>query len=348
VLLRIVAVALALAGVVAALALLLGPVTQWAGGSTVRGLTGKEKADAINGVRQTLLQAAAGTAALSVLLFTGLTFLLNRRGQVTDRYAKAIGLLASEKIDERVGGVYSLEHVMLESERDHDTVVQVLAAFVREHAPIKAKARDTVASESGRWMHPPTGTPHGRKPGLIEPSADVQAALTVLGRRPRRDETPRLDLRRTDLRGADLFNARLEGADLTGAHLGRARLARAHLEAAYLTSARLERADLSIAHLRHAYLGGAHLDGAYLGGAHLQGADLSDAYLRRTFLGGAHLEGARLDRAHLEGAHLDRAHLKGAHLLEVEGLTRAQISDALTDAQTRLPHYLTMEGNSSA
>jgi hypothetical protein len=89
---------LAAAAVIVVLALLLGPITSWAGGSTVRHLTGKNKADAINGVRQTLLQAAAGTAALTVLVFTGLTFTLNRRGQVTDRYTKAIGLLASEKL----------------------------------------------------------------------------------------------------------------------------------------------------------------------------------------------------------------------------------------------------------
>jgi len=75
---------LAVMAVLAVLSLLLGPITSLASGTTVHHLSGKEKADAINEVRQTLLQAAAGTAALTALVFTGMTFTLNRRGQVTD------------------------------------------------------------------------------------------------------------------------------------------------------------------------------------------------------------------------------------------------------------------------
>ncbi|WP_078969972.1 pentapeptide repeat-containing protein [Streptomyces natalensis] len=86
----------------------------------------------------------------------------------------------------------------------------------------------------------------GRRRGVIQvalsqTSEPVQAALTVLGRRPRdRDEPFVLQLHRTDLRGAILADA--------------------HLEAASLAHARLEGAILI----------GARLDGAYLGGAHLE------------------------------------------------------------------------------
>jgi hypothetical protein len=69
----------------------LGPMAWLVGGSTVRRLGGKDRADAINSVRQILLQVAAGGAALAVVVFTGRTFALSRRGQVTDRYTKAIG-----------------------------------------------------------------------------------------------------------------------------------------------------------------------------------------------------------------------------------------------------------------
>jgi hypothetical protein len=40
-----------------------------------------------------------------------------------------VALLASDKMAERVGAVYALEHVMVESPVDHDTVVNVLATF---------------------------------------------------------------------------------------------------------------------------------------------------------------------------------------------------------------------------
>jgi hypothetical protein len=61
---------------------------------------------------------------------------------VTDRYIKAIGLLASEKPDERLGGIYALERLMADSPRDQPTIVEVLAAFVRRtsHAPERTPA----------------------------------------------------------------------------------------------------------------------------------------------------------------------------------------------------------------
>jgi hypothetical protein len=96
----------------------------------VAALRGKDAADAVNAVRQTLpAAAAAGLAAAVGLAFTARTFYLSRRGQVTDRYTKAVALLASDKMAERVGAVYALEHVMVQSPVDHDTVVNVLVTF---------------------------------------------------------------------------------------------------------------------------------------------------------------------------------------------------------------------------
>jgi uncharacterized protein YjbI with pentapeptide repeats len=306
-----------MAAVVTILALLLGPVTSWTGGSAVHHLNGKEKADAINGVRQTLLQAAAGTAALTVLVFTGLTFTLNRKGQVTDRYTKAIGLLASGKLDERIGGIYALEHIMLESERDHETVVQVLAAFVREHAAIGT-------TRPALWIDPPPKTDSDQAFRQLGPPADIQTALTVLGRRPTRKEVQRLDLRRSNLRRAVLRGARLEeadldevhleGADLTGPHLEGATLLRAHLKGAALRGAHLQHADLDQAHLEGADLTGADLGNATLYAAHLERAELVHAHLQDARLVEAHLEHARLREAHLEHADLIRAHLEHASL----------------------------------
>ena len=89
----------------------------------------KEKAAAVNAVRQTLLTAAAGAALLIGLGFTVRTFYLFRRGHLTDRYTRAIGQLASDKLEERVGGSYALEHLMRESAREHQTVVDVLATL---------------------------------------------------------------------------------------------------------------------------------------------------------------------------------------------------------------------------
>ncbi|MEJ8672946.1 pentapeptide repeat-containing protein [Streptomyces sp. MS1.AVA.1] len=126
---------------------------------------------------------------------------LTREGQVTERYVEAIKLVASGNLTERLGGIYALERIMRDSEKDHATVVEVLAAFVRQHSP---------------WR-PDAGT--GATELEVRPADDVQAALTVLGRRPEREEAFRIDLRRTDLRGADLVRARLQRMVMNKAHL---------------------------------------------------------------------------------------------------------------------------------
>lgn len=170
---------------------------------------------------------------------------LTRQGQINDRYMRAIELLARQTFSERLGGIYALERIMRESEEDHVTVVDVLAAFVREHGRPGPTNDESL--------------PPGQPPRLAE---DVQAALTVLGRRPKRTEGDVLDLRRTYLCGADLTKANLECAILQGADLGGAILHKTNLK-------------------------GANLWGTHLGGAFLPGADLQETTLRDAILRGA-------------------------------------------------------------
>ncbi|MFD9132849.1 pentapeptide repeat-containing protein [Streptomyces bottropensis] len=183
--------------------------------------------------------------------FTRGTLELAHEGQVTDRFAKAISQLASLADVERLGGVYSLERIMRDSEKDHPTVVEVLAAFVRHHAPLPEQS----GGQAG-------ATPDQR---LSEP---VQAALTVLGRRPHRHEPFNIDLHRTDLRGAD-FNE----ANLANAQLWETDLRSANLFSADLRGANLFRTDLSEASLREAVITGAKTEQAFLRGSFLEGIE---------------------------------------------------------------------------
>lgn len=188
-------VVLAAAGL---LVLLLGPVAWWA--TPAKHLEGKDKADVRNATRQTLLAAVGGLVVLTGAGFTARTFYLTRRGQFTDRYTKAIAQLASDKLTERLGGIYALEHLMIESERDHETVIEVLAAFIRENSPAEAASPNYIA------VPPRLRT-------------DIQAALTVLGRRPVRQDKYEIDLSHTNLQGADLVHLRLAGAVFAYSHL---------------------------------------------------------------------------------------------------------------------------------
>ena len=174
------------------------------------------------------------------MLFTVRKFVLSRDGQVTGRYAKAIEQLGSEKLDVRIGGICALERVARDSATDHPAVMEMLAAFIREHS---------------HEQRPPPG-PSGRaRERSLRP--DVQAALTVVGRRLTERDIEPIDLARADLTGANLGGARLTGANLGGARLTGANLTSANLTDADLTDADLTHADLTRADLTRAELTGA-------------------------------------------------------------------------------------------
>ncbi|MFB7360342.1 pentapeptide repeat-containing protein [Streptomyces gardneri] len=282
------------------------------------------QATAVTGVRTALLAMGAGGLATVGIIYTHRTLHQNREGQVTDRYTKAISQIASDKPVEQLGGIYALERIMRDSVKDHATIGEVLAAFVREHAPAPGISTQKPLQ---RWRAA------GAQYAVLlrrnaEPNADprpaepVQAALTVLGRRPQdRAEPFRLNLGYTNLNRANLTGAHLEGANLTGAHL----------EGADLYGAHLEGANLSLAHLEKANLWGAYLERANLWGAHLEKANLNEVDLKQADLFGANLEGADLRGAYLEMAGMSQV---------VGQLTVEQLVTARPTQITFLPEHL--------
>ncbi|MFF7134206.1 pentapeptide repeat-containing protein [Streptomyces sp. NPDC008196] len=229
----------------------------------------------VTGVRTALVALGAGVVAAAGLYYTDRSLRhtrerdreqaeLSREAQVTDRYVEAIKLLASDRTVERLGGIYALERIMRDSPKDHLTVVEVLASFIREHTLMAAGEGEALQADR-------------------HPTEPVQAALTVLGRRPVAQEPFRIDLRATDLRGADLKQARLDRVRLGSARLDGSDLTEARLEDAWLQETGLEgvwldRADLNKANLRAANLRGASLVDANLAQSKLMGTDLSTAH----------------------------------------------------------------------
>ena len=250
--------------------------------------------------RGRLLTLGAGLLATGALLLTARNFVLSRNRQVTDRYAKAIAQLGSEKLDVRIGGIYALERVARDSARDHPAVMEMLAAFIREHSHQQWPPPDPGGQARERSLRP-----------------DVQAALTVLGRRLAERDIRPIDLARADLTGASLGGARLtsanlDGSDLTGAELMVADLTEASLANTVLARADLLATKLARANLLAAKLVRANLTGANLNGARLTGADLGGARLTGANLTGANLTDADLTDADLTEANLTRAELTGA------------------------------------
>jgi hypothetical protein len=232
-------------GVAAALVIagaFIWPITDLIAAHDVGRIIGPQRATQLQtareAVRTQLLTLAAGVFVAGALWFTAQNFRLSRQGQVTDRYTKAIGQLGEATIDVRIGAIYALQRIARDSARDHPTVMEVLAAFIREHS-------------HEEWRLEPDRPPEdGTRP-------DVQAAVTVIGRANRRNDRQPVDLTRVHLPEADLTGADLTGAKFITAQLWRLILNDAILRDANLTNANLLEADLT--------------------GADLTGANLTDA-----------------------------------------------------------------------
>jgi len=157
---------------------------------------------------------------------------------------------------------------------------------------------------------------------------DVQAAVTVIGRRDAKRDIGLVDLTYAKLTGADLAGARsLAGAKLVRAILVKADLSHANLSSADLALSDLTGADLSDADLSHANIGIANLTDAFLSHANLTDAHLGRANLTHALLLSANLNEAYLSRANLTGATLVGADLTGADLRSAN-LTDADLTGA--------------------
>jgi uncharacterized protein YjbI with pentapeptide repeats len=293
-------------------------------------------------MRSSLIQAFGGLFFLLALFITYRTFRLNTEGQITTRYTAAVEHLGHNSMDVRLGGIYALERIANDSDRDRETIFDVLAAFIRQHAP---------CSDSSLAL------PH------TPPSEDVFAALSVIGNKRRRQTSRNrpLNLAQTDLRGSLLVNSHFEllvlasihfehssfvgvgfddayaskahfdhcsfiGASFQNAVLTAANFKDAHLESVMLNNANLReanlshlkcksvvfyQADLTLADLHGADLHMCSLEGACLKEANLENANLRGAILRDADFEGANLKNAILERANVEGASFANANLEG-------------------------------------
>jgi uncharacterized protein YjbI with pentapeptide repeats len=219
---------------------------------------------------------------------------------ISNQVSKGFEQLGSDKTEVRLGGIYALEGVLNTSEQYHQPILEALCAFVRDV----------------------TRTYTGEGP----PATDIQAALTVIGRR-KAIETERPNLANVHIPKADLSHANLRGVDLSHANLSGALFVGADLSGSLIGS--------NVPH----WMMGAHLSHANLSSADLLGANLSYADLSST-----DLSHARLSDANLRHADLSAANLRGAQFLVPSGawlddadLSHTDLSGAtIADVQLRL------------
>ncbi|MFF4130793.1 pentapeptide repeat-containing protein [Streptomyces mirabilis] len=327
-------------------------LVEWISGPDWKGMDGAARSAALGQFRIALVQVAAALGAGIALLFTAFNYRLTRRGQVTDRFTKALERLGSDQMYVRIGGVFALEQIVHDAPDQATHAAHVLVAFIRDRAPRAARRGATeerppisVVRRAARRRVPlPKIAPELPR----EPDADVQAALTALTRPAFRAHVESDGPRRTiDLSELHLSRARLRGADLSNVDLGETDLSWSVLMGANIRDSRLWRANLTHAWLEEANLTRSWLREAELVDAKLVRADLTDANLGAANLANADLTGACLNGADLQDKRFPEipesreASLTGAKLIDAElssaSVSATQVLAATLDGSSKLP-----------
>ena len=112
-------------------------VNQYAGGTLSR----LDYTKAVDDYRKTLAQIIGGFALLIGLCFTWRTTRSTEDGRITDRFSKAVEQLGAsnnegkKQLEPRLGGIYALERIARDSQRDRWPIIEILSAYVRANAP---------------------------------------------------------------------------------------------------------------------------------------------------------------------------------------------------------------------
>ena len=309
---------------------------------------------------------------------------LAKENHVTDMINKAVeglGAIKSVKtegnekpepnIEVRIGAILALERLAKNNLDVHIQIMEILTAYIRENAK---------ASEAPPLLGP-DGEPLPECPRYetafadvfevdlkewndklraalkaVKPRADIQMALTVIGRREDDQKTlerngvpefskieidsaiaagvsgdvtgwgPEMNSYRNEFHKwmfearrhtLDLQGVNLRGADFVGGDFQNSRLTGSLLQGAKLNSTHMEGAFLEHVHMEGADLTEVHFEVANLREAQLQGAGLWNADVKVAHLRGADLVGASLGWTQMIGAYLGETNMQGALLRAV-------------------------------
>ncbi len=291
-------------------------------------------------VLQNTLNSSVFQLVGSLLFFiTAYTAWLNlvasEKKQVSERFAKAVDQLGNNELCVRVGGIFALEQIAQSSPEDHWVVMEVLTSYIRDQSLQKKSVFEPKVEEEKNQLQGSniqSILSNIRAENATSVTTDIQAALTVIGRRnSRQDPKDRvINLRFCDMRGADLKNAKLNNADLRGT-----RISGANIESASLSCANLQGTDLTNTVLNNANLRKAKLNHALLNYADLKKTDLQDADLTNAQLKKANLQKAKLNRSVLRLVCFVSADLQGTDLSQAK-LNRTNLKNIIIDEDTKL------------
>lgn len=148
------------------------------------------------------------------------------QGHITDRYSKAVEQLGDrENISVRIGGLYALKRIALDSDTDHPTIPDVIANFIR-HPPYDTFDVQIEKDEDEEEKAPEI---------ILRDCPDIIVACQILQDIYKGGKQP--NLQRAKLAGFDLEQVNLHGVNLTKANLRYSNLREANIQAAVLEGA---------------------------------------------------------------------------------------------------------------
>lgn len=236
-------------------------------------------------------------------------------------------------IEVRIGAILSLERIAQDSTlydkgRDHVRVMETLCAYVRENSP--ANEAPNLAFPQGcdqdsfdeklkahvSWIY-----------DRITPQADIQLALSVIGRRTKQQVKIERDHFTQEGKGyrIDLSGTNLRYSDLQFLNFENANFFRSQVQAAYCMGANFEGANFTYCELTgisaaNANFRNAKLEIADLSHATLTGANLYDCKITHTHFVRANLQGAEFrflknkESREVNRAFFIHSNLKGASI----------------------------------
>jgi hypothetical protein len=245
---------------------------------------------------------------------------------VTGIFAKSVELMGYERevqipqaggasvvrtvpnIEARLGAIYSLERILRESEKDQRAILETLCAYIRENSPLEVPEDEAEASVFWQGGTLIRGT--RRK--------DVQAAITVVGRRP---PTAResLDFKNTNLVGYDFSGRNFDQGDFSRAFMNGTNLTGTSFSSCTFSNTFVKNSQVKDTKFHLSLFEDCDFTNAELDGADFRSATFLDTDLRK----------ARITKIHLEGANLEKAF----------GYSLEYAVDAIKRGNTNGPYY---------
>jgi hypothetical protein len=244
--------------------------------------------------RSTLLQAMASLLLVAGAYATWRQVQITREGQITDRFTRAVDQVGSDNLDVRIGGIFALGRISVNSPSDRSAVQHMLCAYMRGHSP-------WAAGSPGGPLHPSQQVES--VPWLQNRGPDIQAALGVLAQRPD-PGIANIYLSRTDLRVSHIVDGMLSDSNFRHSNLARA----------WLSGTCFDGSDMTDVDLREAHLCGASFVGVNLAGAFLRDADVTGATFAGANIRGADMRVLNFESATFSGATSDQHTVWPAHV----------------------------------